>query len=515
MTNFVREMREAVRDRKADGILYLNHFVFTASSGDGQCTHDLLPYMDWIGSEGGFLFYGFPQRAHLWKVGSTAKMLESIAPDKPRVIFIDGANCPWNYIMHTPDETRLMIASTAANAANHWYCFVVGLSDFESDAADAMRHFNIRLEKHEDLYRQTRSAARVGLMWSQDTLEIYDEDAPESDLNLAGVHEGTESDIPLINQPGWTHPDLPSAKRRPLVGFNCAYELLWRSQIPFDIVHDQFTDLEQLSRYDVLVLPNVICMRSEVVDMLHEYVSGGGNLIATFETSLCDEKGRRRDTFALQDVFGVVFDGHLKDFHHYGKMDVPLEGPIGDGLFRSVVPGPRYALVSQATTAEAMIRYYQPCPEYYMPLPELDMPALFHNRFGEGRCYYFNNKFFEKYSHYGFTEYKAIFLNMMDSLTPRQLIVKARSEALEVSLRQQENRLLLHLVNYSGSHKRPMPQTVPLHDLEISIVVPEAPSSVERVFENESLAFEWNEGRVDFVLPQLDTYELIKIELGS
>jgi hypothetical protein len=513
MTNFVREMREAVQSRNPDGILYLNHFVFTASSGDGQCTQDLLPYMDWIGSEGGFLFYGFPQRAHLWKVGSTAKMLEAIAPDKPRVIFIDGANCPWNYIMHTPDETRLMIASTSANAANHWYCFVVGLSDFDSDAADAVRHFNLRLEKHEDLYRQTTSAARVGLLWSQDTLEIYDEDAPESDLNLAGVHEGTESDIPLINQPGWTHPDLPSAKRRPLVGFNCAYEMLWRSQVPFDIVHDQFADLEKLSQYDVLILPNVICMRDDFADLLHDYVSNGGSLIATFETSLCDEKGNRRDTYALQDVFGVEFDGHLKDFHHYGKMNAPLDGPVGKGLFRPILPGPRYALVSKAITAEPMIRYYEPCPEYYEPLPGLDMPSLFHNRFGKGQCYYFNNKFFEKYSHYGFQEYKQIFLNMMDSLTSRHVTVGARSETVEVALRRQDGRLLLHLVNYSGSHKRPMPQTVPLHDLEITVHTGQKPVAVMRIFEDQELALEWDGENAHFVLPQLDAYELICIEL--
>jgi len=42
---------------------------------------------------------------------------------------------------------------------------------------------------------------------------------------------------------------------------------------------------------------------------LRDYVARGGSLIATFETALYDEHGRRRETFGLADLFGVDVAG--------------------------------------------------------------------------------------------------------------------------------------------------------------------------------------------------------------
>lgn len=514
ITRFVRDINTVVKSVRADGILYLNHFVFCASANDGQWADDLMPLMDWIGSEGGFQFYGYPQKANLWKVSATAKMLEAMAPQKPRVIFIDGANCPWNYLIHTPAETELMIASTAANAASHWYCFCVGLQDFKAPAWETVKSINAQLKEHEDCYAGTQSAAKVALFWSQDTLEVYDENAPESDLNLTGMKAGPNTDIPLANKPGWSIADLPSASREPVVSFHSIYRLLWRSQVPFDLAHDHFTSLEQLQRYEVIVMPNAVCMSAKMAGMMREYVKQGGKLIAWFESSLSNEKGERQSDFQLADVFGTSFEGHLKDFHHYAKMDVPLDHPVGKGLYCSVLPAPRHGLVCKESTATPIIRYYEPCPEYYMPLPKLDVPALFHNRFGNGECYYFAAKFAENYAHYGFGEYRQMFLNILDEFTQRQLRVECASETVEATLRCLDNprRLLLHLINYTGSHVRPIPQIVPLQEVKVELRC-EKPQCVSRVLTGTELPFEWEDGMLRFTLPRLDTYALVDIRM--
>jgi len=517
ITRFVRDAHHLVHALKPDGVLYLNHFVYTASSWDGQSARDLWPLMDWIGSEGGFTFYGFPQKNLLWKTGSTARVLEAMAPDKPRVIFVSGSNCPWNYLIHTPAETELMLAATNANAASHWYCFCVGLEDFKSPGAEAARQFTGRLQQHAAYFTQTRSAARVGLLWSQESLEHFSEQAPESDLNLTGgPATAPNSDIPLINEPGWTMEGLPSANREPYESFNAAYGMLWRSQVAFDVVHDQYIDPEKLKRYDVLVMPNAICMRAETVDLLRAYVRGGGKLIASFETSLADEHGCRTGNFLLADVFGVDFGGGMKDFHHFAKMDVPVDSVIGRGIFRSVLPAHRYGLVCQATTARPIAHYYGPCKEYYGALPPADMPAIYHNRFGQGECYYFTHKFFENGAHFGFGEYLRILGNMLDSMMPRQLKVRTPAEAVEVVLRRQTspNRLLLHLLNYTGSHIRPIAQTVPLHDVAVELRVQNRPTRVRQVFKGQDIPFDYVNGIVTFTLPTLDTYDLLSIELA-
>src|SRR4026208_1305615 len=45
---------------------------------------------------------------------------------------------------------------------------------------------------------------------------------------------------------------------------------------------------------------------------IREYVSRGGSLLATFASSLLDESGRRRENFALADLFGATFTGRVE-----------------------------------------------------------------------------------------------------------------------------------------------------------------------------------------------------------
>lgn len=516
ITRFVKDAHDVVHRHKPDGVLYLNHFVFNASTGDGQSTQDLWPLMDWIGSEGGFTFYGFPKKANLWKVASTAKMLESIAPDKPRVIFVNGANCPWNYLIHTPAETELMLASTAANAANYWYCFCVGLEDFKAPGADAARDFNAKLNTHAEYFTATRSAAQVGLLWSQDTIEVYNGQAPESDLDLTGRQTAPNNDIPLVNTAGWTLEGLPSAAREPYDTLNAAYGMLWRLQVPFDLVHDQYMDAPKLARYKVIIIPNGVCLSANSVKLLRDFVKNGGRLIASFETSLADDAGRRTGNFQLADVFGVDFGGGMQDYHHFAKMNVPTDNVIGRGLFRPVLPAHRYGLVCKETTAKPLARHYGPCTEYYGKLPDPDLACIFHNHFGAGECYYINHKFFENYHHYGFGEYLLILRNMLDSMMPRQLAVQSESETIEATLRQQDNprRMVLHLANYSGSHMRPIPRTVPLSNVGIRLRAESKPLRVRDVFAGNDLPFQYADGVVILTLSTLGTYAVLSVDLG-
>jgi hypothetical protein len=63
----------------------------------------------------------------------------------------------------------------------------------------------------------------------------------------------------------------------------------------------------------VLVLANAAALSDSQVEAVRVYVKGGGGLVATGETSLCDELGRPRTDFALADVFGVSYQGRPKD----------------------------------------------------------------------------------------------------------------------------------------------------------------------------------------------------------
>jgi hypothetical protein len=79
-----------------------------------------LEYNGIVGSEGGFMHYGPAKYAFLFRPSMTAKLLEALAPEKPRVIFMAADHKPWNWWLHSPLETQLCIASCSANGSNVW-----------------------------------------------------------------------------------------------------------------------------------------------------------------------------------------------------------------------------------------------------------------------------------------------------------------------------------------------------------------------------------------------------------
>ncbi len=64
---------------------------------------------------------------------------------------------------------------------------------------------------------------------------------------------------------------------------------------------------ELLQRYAMIYAPNAACLSDAQCAMLRRYVEGGGSLIATHLTSVCDELGRPRQDFGLAEVFGASF----------------------------------------------------------------------------------------------------------------------------------------------------------------------------------------------------------------
>lgn len=79
-------------------------------------------------------------------------------------------------------------------------------------------------------------------------------------------------------------------------------QALIQGKVSFDIIYDD--NLKDLSRYRVIVLPNVEMIDAAQVELLTRFVRNGGGLVATELTSLYDEWHRLRPDFALRELFG-------------------------------------------------------------------------------------------------------------------------------------------------------------------------------------------------------------------
>src|ERR1035437_7990112 len=88
--------------------------------------------------------------------------------------------------------------------------------------------------------------------------------------------------------------------------------LLWnrlvRARIPYLPVHADHIERDA-EQFSVLVLPNFAAMTVAQIESVTRFVERGGGLIATGDSSRCNEWGEPRPDFALADLFGAHITG--------------------------------------------------------------------------------------------------------------------------------------------------------------------------------------------------------------
>lgn len=101
----------------------------------------------------------------------------------------------------------------------------------------------------------------------------------------------------------WYGRDNP--KDRYIKGVYGAFQAALERHLPVALVTDRDLELGRLEDYRVLFLPNCAILPDAEMATIRDFVSKGGGLVATYETSLYDENGQRRETFGLADAFNA------------------------------------------------------------------------------------------------------------------------------------------------------------------------------------------------------------------
>ena len=109
---------------------------------------------------------------------------------------------------------------------------------------------------------------------------------------------------------------------------NGYYQALVEARIPFSFADERQLEPEYIGRYKVLVLANIAALSDRQCAQIRDYVNRGGAIVATDETSLYDEWGKRRANFALADLFGCDFAGKVAPRVQNSYMTVRGPGPM-------------------------------------------------------------------------------------------------------------------------------------------------------------------------------------------
>jgi hypothetical protein len=493
LADYLHDSRAIIKSINPEIAFYMNGGGREGNWSSARLNRVLVTEQDLLGAEGGYLSGELP-RIPIWKPGVTARLLEAQAPDKLRVVYCSGRPGPWNFSQYPEPELCLLYAETIANAASvFFFMFESAMKRPEIKALGEMNRF---LGKNSMYYRGTRSEATTALVWSDATANSY-----------AGASaQLIESErVPQRSEVGNLEGE-----------FSGLVDTLLRAQTPLDVIDDITLQQKELARYKAIFLPNVACMSARTAAGLKDYVRDGGSLFSTFETSLYDETGIRRGDFALGEVFGVSDAGKIVGPNRWDYMQARAASPLLEGWPEGLVPATIYHVRVKPRGAEVLVHYMQPLAGSYAGIPgPSDDPALVVHRYGQGKALYFSGDLGNALNTYRFIQFSRLIENVLRELAPSSVVLENAPRSVEVVLRSQQagQRLLLHLINYTGEMARPIRRVVPLQNVRVSVRTPGEVKNVYTLMRPQVLRPRRVDGQqVEFLLPRIAEYEVVVLE---
>jgi hypothetical protein len=282
---------------------------------------------------------------------------------------------------------------------------------------------------------------------------------------------------------------------------------------------------------DVLVLPNLAAMSDAQCAAVRGFVGAGGGLLATGETSLYDEEGRRRADFALSDVLGAHVTGeHRGSFA--GPAPSPWSSPEGhtylrlpagdrpDALFgfaeTDILPfGGRLEVVRPEASARVALTFVPDSPQsppenVWMREPRTTIPGLLLlARAGRERVAYLPADLDRCFGRDRIPDHGRLIANLVRWASRRPMPLSVEGPGLlDLHLYRQPGRLVLHVVNLTNPAAfRPYAtELYPVGPLRVRVARPKdlAPTRARRLVAGGETACakesEWLELLLDSVL---------------
>ena len=245
-----------------------------------------------------------------WLIGKTAKEYRATMGAKP-VIGLFGVGLEeqyrWKDSVTGNAEIRIWVLDAIANGMRPW-CSKFSATLHDERWLKGVEEVYAWTEKHQRYLTDRKPMARVALVYSQQTAWYYGDEHAEPRVEHYAL--------------GW-------------------YQALIESRIPFEMVNDRHLNAAHLALYKTLILPNIAALSDAQCGQLRSFVSNGGSLIATHETSLYDELGARRKNFALADLFGVDWAGKSEGPMQNSYIRLEHEALPGHILFTGLEDAPR------------------------------------------------------------------------------------------------------------------------------------------------------------------------------
>jgi hypothetical protein len=461
-----------------------NSSVGTLAELDGKTVGDLSPTL-----------FADRQARHglmpAWMNGKNGKEYGAVMGNKPIGGIVSVGveeQYRWKDSVQSADEIRVWLADGVAQNLRPW---IVKFNAKPIDrrwlpVVEQFYNWHYRNEKY---LRNERSLAEVGMVFSQQSATYYDKVVEDHAMGY--------------------------------------YEALVEARVPFDMVHDLMLDEEKLARYRVLILPNIAALSDRQCAQLAKYVESGGSIVATHETSLYDEWGKRRNDFGLAELFGASFDGKIDTHLQNSYLNIEKPHALTRGLegVPRIINGANWVHVRAAKPLEAnpltLVPSYPDLPmeEVYMRQPKTDTPGVFLRTHGKGRVVYFpfdiDRTFWEVLAPDQGTVLRNAVAWAHGGVQPLTVTGKGM---LDVSLWEQKGSITAHLVNLTNPMmlKGPVRELIPSPPQKVRVAIPKGKTvkNVRLLVNTGPVKSRPVPGAVEVDIPSIELHEAIAIDLA-
>ncbi len=394
----------------------------------------------------------------------------------------------WREVTKSAEESFIWSSQTLASGMVPYYHVVGGETGLGEDLRweKIGREFFLWSARHDAHWVNKRGLANIGVVMGQRTALFYEPRGATMQQYMDAV-----------------------------------YSALLDGRFLFDFIHEDRLQLERIGKYKAILLPNTALLSDEQCRQLSDYVNHGGSLVATFETSMFNERNERRDDFGLAEVLGIhaagpvigrpgnansymarierphpILDG-FEDTHWIAGAECrlplkPVENPV-----LTVVPG-----------------YTAYPPELsYPPIPRTDEPAVVLRERGPSRLAYFPGDIEPTMWLSGQGDLSRLLVNTIRWVTRGETTVNVDGKGLmEIFAWETEPGFAVHVLNYTNpnAHHGWFREFYPIGPQKVRFKLPAGRrvTRVELLRAERDIPFHMDGDTIEFTIPSVTEYEV-------
>lgn len=387
--------------------------------------------------------------------GSTIiKFLKSMVPEREAVVMYGGNGTTHRLVIDPQQDLKIWLWQILSAGGRFWNCYFTNVPTQTHDNRNAFNETEAYqfVKANEKLLEQHVPVANIGIYYSRPTRISYRQKLEEGDQFGTDIR-GIET-------------------------------VLMENHIPHDFILDDQLSKERLQKYKVVFLPNVRCMADSEIELLKDYVNDGGNLIATYTTSLYDDAGKERKDYGLSELFGVNYAGKKENtrrdnYQYILNKKHPVVEP--DSSQTELLFNAGYTALCKPAKAAAVICTWvptiqnQPPDKSWVEKFSTEFPTVVENKYGLGKVLYFANQPDLLSYSVGHPDPRNLLLRGVRHLAAGAIPIETNAPS-SVNIGLTKSRLvtgayILSLVNTTSAPVRPIRELIPVNNITVKLLL--------------------------------------------